>query len=163
MRVVGLVNNWVSFANVEGDDEVELANDGGTAKKKRTPTDKLHITCHKCHKKRHYTNECTNASGDDEADEEPNRQSEATMLLAGIADGEFSGNSSFQFLQHSEGTVFYGSRNDGVPDHWILLNNQSTVDVFHNKKLLSNIWKSDSVMKIHCNAGVTATNLVGDL
>jgi hypothetical protein len=50
-----------------------------------------------------------------------------------------------------------------VPKDWILLDNQSTVDVFYNKKLLRNVRKSDTCMDIHCNAGVTSTNMVGDL
>jgi N-acetylmuramoyl-L-alanine amidase len=36
-------------------------------------------------------------------------------------------------------------------------------DVFYNKKLLQNVRKSDTYMDIHCNAGVTSTNMVGDL
>jgi hypothetical protein len=48
-------------------------------------------------------------------------------------------------------------------DTWILLNNQSTVNVFHNEELLDNIHHGDGFMDIHCNAGVTSTNLVGDL
>jgi hypothetical protein len=85
------------------------------------------------------------------------------MLLQGIEDGEFSGDSSFHFLQHSEGTVFHAGKNGGVPDHWILLNNQSTLNVFHNKKLLRNIWESGTIMEIHFNAGVTTTTLVNNL
>ena len=44
------------------------------------------------------------------------------------------------------------------------MDNQSTVDVFHNDKLLRNIRVSPhGHMDIHCNAGVTTTNLIGDL
>lgn len=50
---------------------------------------------------------------------------------------------------------------------WILLDNQSTMDVFfHNENLLERIQVSDNgyVDIHHCNtAGVTSTNLVGDL
>ena len=46
---------------------------------------------------------------------------------------------------------------------WILLDNCSTVDVFHNGELLENIRSGMSYMDIHCNAGMTSTNLVGDL
>jgi hypothetical protein len=49
-----------------------------------------------------------------------------------------------------------------VPKTWVLLDNQSTVDVFHNAALLKNIRSSTQYMDIHCNAGVTSTNLVGD-
>lgn len=50
-----------------------------------------------------------------------------------------------------------------VPKNWILLNNQSMVDVFYNNKLLRNVRKCDSHMDIHCNAGVASTDMVGDL
>jgi hypothetical protein len=45
---------------------------------------------------------------------------------------------------------------------WILLDNQSTADVFHNLKLLDNVRKVNKVMNINCNAGVTCTAMVGD-
>ena len=50
-----------------------------------------------------------------------------------------------------------------IPKSWILLGNQSTVDVFYNANLLRNIRKGKKPMDIHCNAGVTSTNLAGDL
>jgi hypothetical protein len=43
------------------------------------------------------------------------------------------------------------------------LDNQSTIDVFYNGALLSNIRAGTGTMDIHCNAGVATTNLVGDL
>ena len=45
----------------------------------------------------------------------------------------------------------------------VLLDNQSTVDVFYNKDLLNNIREVETQMNIHCNAGVNTTNLAGDL
>jgi hypothetical protein len=50
-----------------------------------------------------------------------------------------------------------------VPSWWILLDNQSTVDVFSNKSLLCNIRKSSVSCRISCNAGVVITDLIGDL
>ena len=46
---------------------------------------------------------------------------------------------------------------------WILLDNQSTVDVFTNRRLLKNIRRAKTNMFIHCTAGVAKTNLIGDL
>jgi hypothetical protein len=51
----------------------------------------------------------------------------------------------------------------GVPEWWILLDNQSTVDVFSNKGLLKNIREAATSCRISCNAGVVETNLIGDL
>ena len=50
-----------------------------------------------------------------------------------------------------------------LPPESILLDNQSTVDVFTNRRLLKNIWRSKKDMFIHCTAGVAKTNLIGDL
>jgi hypothetical protein len=55
------------------------------------------------------------------------------------------------------------SKNGRIPKAWILLNNQSTVNVFHNEDLIDYIRCGDGFMDIHCNEGVTSTNLVGDL
>ena len=56
-----------------------------------------------------------------------------------------------------------GKTDGGIPALWILLDNQSTVDVFTNANVLKNIHVMNSTMKIHCNAGVSHTNKVGDL
>ena len=50
-----------------------------------------------------------------------------------------------------------------IPITWILLDKQSTVCAFTNSDLLDNIREVDTWMDIHCNAGVTSTNMVGDL
>ena len=50
-----------------------------------------------------------------------------------------------------------------LPMEWVLLDNQSTIDVFVNRHLLRNIRRIGQYMYIHCTAGVTRTNLVGEL
>ena len=50
-----------------------------------------------------------------------------------------------------------------IPDEWILLDSQSTVDIFCNPRLVQNIHRVKERMKIQCNAGTRVTNLVGDL
>jgi hypothetical protein len=94
------------------------------------------------------------------------------LLTARIESGEFDGNDNFPFVNDGNG-LSSNRRSNGVtlnggqgriPNTWILLDNQSTVDVFHKASLLKRIRASDSGhMDIHCNTGVTSTNLVGDL
>jgi hypothetical protein len=64
----------------------------------------------------------------------------------------------------SVGTTLNINKESRILKSWMLLGNQSIMDVFHNKALLKRIRVSKSKhIDIHCNAGVTSTNLVGDL
>jgi hypothetical protein len=91
------------------------------------------------------------------------------MLMAAIENGEFDSDEkrAHQFLMHN-GVVLQSNGKEvntaaHIPNTWILLDNQSTIDVFQNRNLLTNIRQADGHMDIHCNAGVTSTNMVGDL
>jgi len=49
-----------------------------------------------------------------------------------------------------------------IPDSWMLLYSQSTVDIFMNKKL-KNIRDAKISLLLHCNAGIATVSKVGDL
>ena len=47
-----------------------------------------------------------------------------------------------------------------IPKSWLLLDNQSTVDMFYNKQLPTRIQKKNFHIRTHCNKGVTTTNII---
>ena len=83
-----------------------------------------------------------------------------TFASLGVHDEE-DNDTSFVFAQDVQLVEMqHGGR---FPPEWILLDNQSTVDVFTNRRPLKNIRRSNKNMFIHCTAGVAKTNLIGVL
>jgi Zinc knuckle len=134
-------------------DGVAFATDG-----KKTPT-KKNVNCHKCGVKGHYATDCPELA----AQRAEAGQSGTTMLMAGINDGEFDSEPDVNFTFVNHGVTCQMGEDGRLPKTWILLDNQSTVDVFYNDELLTNIRTGNESMDIHCNAGIATTNQIGEL
>ena len=119
-----------------------------------------HNTCFKCNETGHYSNECPKAT---KADDEK-------QFLTNVNDDnddddyddddddEEDDNNNCNFANN----LCKQSPSD-VSKHWILLDNQSTLDVFQNRDLLTIVRDTGKQTRIHCNASITTTTLMGDL
>ena len=152
------ISDGVNFVN-SGEESEEA--DGTTLA--QTKFDKSKVKCNKCGRMGHYANECNET-----------KHIDGTLLLM-TAD---FGSSSFMFHQTGEEINDSHENNDNLmnsyvyaqpdnpnclPDNWILLDNGSTIDVFKTGKLLKDVKESHTRMRIHCNAGTSTTNLIGQL
>ena len=63
-------------------------------------------------------------------------------------------------LNQRLGTMFAQSKAKINP-RWILLDNQSTVDLFYNPDLLTDVKTVDDHITVHCNAGDVVVNMMG--
>jgi hypothetical protein len=150
-----------------GDNRVAFVNNGATssvtstARRFQTPR-----SCFRCHSVEHLIAACPHpedyqppaivASQEGAAGSGANSTaasggaSGAVMATQGIAGGE---SASYAFAHHSI----------NIPETGVLLDNQSTVDLFWNKKMLTNIRTVPTWMHVKCNAGTVKTNMMGDL
>ena len=68
-------------------------------------------------------------------------------------------------IMHVGDTILDDAAEARADESWCLLDNQSTWNAFINLKYLSNIRDAPvgKYLCVHCNAGVTHTNKIGDL
>jgi len=117
-----------------------------------------------------YAEEEEDDSVTSEDDRTENQEKESTALDDDkTSDDEWYEDMSMFSDEDYEGFAFVQdvtcNMNDkaGIPDSWILLESQSTVVVFKNKKLLKNIRDAKKALSLHCNARIAMVNKVSDL
>jgi hypothetical protein len=177
-------NSGVAFSTVgasEGQSDTPATN--------TQPNPRPDVTCHKCNKVGHFSSRCAEVSHADgtvlctmlgEVVDVNSPGEEVTMAHFGSVEHDDDNSDSygsehgFSFVNDGavvvekcfDGKLFEQHKTAtgrGVPHSWILLDNQSTVDVFCNKRLLRNIREAPRACEISCNAGVVAVALIGDL
>eukprot|EP00957_Ditylum_brightwellii_P211200 15365881-Ditylum_brightwellii.AAC.1 len=171
-RVVS--NDGVAFAidgddgtpNEEGDESDAVLNSNG----KVVDRNGNEVKCFICGKN-HYANKCPDK---DKAEGEKDVVS-FTFGQDTWEDGGTPNGLMFCTITPETGSYNNGIRNilpqqvvlsqpnrNIVNPNWVLLDNQSTVDVFSNYKLLNNIREVDGQLEVHCNAGTNSTKEIGD-
>ena len=67
-------------------------------------------------------------------------------------------------VMHVEYTILPAASEAINHGNWRLIENKSTCNAFINVKYLSNIWNAPDgqYIHVHCNAGITHTNKIGD-
>ena len=162
-------NDGVAFTNVGN----ENGQEQGTTLTNTGNRDKSHIKCFNCQEMGHYANQCTKTR-------ETNQESATQLLMDALESDELDDDDDIGFAFQQDGTEIHKTYKHTLVDGptinvtlnqprgkvnpmWILLDSQSTCDVFSNKKLLKDIHKSTISLEIHCNAGKTTTNMRGTL
>jgi len=154
---------------LEANDGIAFATTTNESMKKNKGKKKK-VTCYKCKQEGHYSNECP-----EEEEDKPEKgtfNKKGTSLLMKTQKNDKSDESNeetedssdkkgFAFLQQD--VVCSIQEEAAIPKTWIFLDSQSTVDMFSNPILLSNICDAKKGLVLYCNAGKEIIKKKGDL
>jgi len=166
--------NWsprsFSIVDASGVAFVQKGKNGDKQKDKSDTSWHQNATCHKCGKKGHISPNCTETeeAKPDETNDPPTvktsnksktQKGKKHVTLACVSSEELSDseNSDFGFCNANFVSAQLNLRD------LILLDNQSTVDIFCNKRLLRDIHVTNDDMTVHGNGGALTTNKKGTL
>ena len=131
------------------------------------------IVCYNCNQSGHYAHQCPsqNTPRRSSADASPRPTSATVPITQPTTTGAGNtdvGTSLLQALTSKKDESFdyeimFHQGSTTIPDHWILLDSQSTTCVFKNKHFLKNIRKSKKTLHLITNGGTHTSTLVGDL